>query len=148
PAYERDNYNKVVKDLDSALSKSSLPESIIVHRGVGDGYIAHLGADPGKPETMEALVGRDFKEQAFMSTSVGATSAFDDEPVQLRMVATQAHMAISITPPSPDRDNATEVRLARIARYAIHAASEHGDTWHIEAEVVPAEWKKPAGWAP
>jgi hypothetical protein len=148
PAYERDNYNKVVKDLDSALSKSSLPESIIVHRGVGDGYIAHLGADPGKPETMEALVGRDFKEQAFMSTSVGATAAFDDEPVQLMMRVPKGHKAMNIMPLSREGEDEREVLLARNSRYVIHAAYKHGDTWHIEAEVVPADWKKPAGWAP
>lgn len=140
-------YHKLVANLDSAFTKSTLPESVILHRGVGDQFAESLGATIDKPETMEALVGKVFTEQGLMSTSVGRNAAFSGS-IYLMIRAPRGYHAINVMPVSQLDEDEREIAIRRDARYIIHAAYKVGRSWHVEAEIVPDGWTRPDGWTP
>jgi hypothetical protein len=141
-------YRQIVSDLDSAIAKSRLPEPVIVYRGVGQRYAKHVGADIHEPDQMGSLVGRDFTEPGYMSTSVGSTSAFDEQPVQLMLRVPAGHPALNVMSLSGMGEDERELLVSRNTRYIVHAAYQKNQQWFIEAEVVPNDWIKPPHWTP
>jgi hypothetical protein len=140
-------YEQIIRDLDSAFAKSRLPDPVVVHRGLGKTFAEHLGADVDKPETMEALVGKVFTEQGFMSSSVGRNATFNGK-VYLMIRVPRGYEAVNVMPISVFDDEEREVVVRRDARYVVHAAYKVGPAWHVEVEIVPDGWTRPAGWTP
>ncbi len=61
--YQLDSIKEQIRKLDQAIEKGSIPDDIILYRGVGKDY---LGVDFSNPE---ALIGTTVKEGGFMSSS-------------------------------------------------------------------------------
>ncbi|GAA0969800.1 hypothetical protein GCM10009555_017580 [Acrocarpospora macrocephala] len=143
-------YDNIIANMDAAFSKAELPESVIVHRAVTDAYAEFLGADVDKPETMKALVGRDFPEHGFMSTSIGKNSDFSGHVLMIRLP--KGHKALNVMSISDYGTDEREILLGRGTRYVVHGVyqgtREGYKVWGMELEVVPDDWVKPADWAP
>ncbi|MFF4412128.1 phage minor capsid protein [Streptosporangium sp. NPDC001559] len=144
---QRAKYDQLLADLDAAFAKSKLPESVVVHRGLGSDFARFLGASVKKPETMEALVGKVFPEHGYMSTSVGWNPAFDGD-VYLMLRVPKGHEVMNVMPISEYGTEEREVILRRGTHYVVHAVYKVGKSWHIEVEVVPDDWTPGPDWKP
>lgn len=143
----REKVDRLMTGLDAAFAKAAAPESIVVHRTVNRATAAILGADVTVPRTMHALVGEVFTEPGFMSTSLGRAAEFVND-INFMITIPKGYPAINVMPLSRMKDGEREVLINRNARYVIHAAYQRGDTWYIEAELVPEGWSPGADWAP
>jgi hypothetical protein len=138
-----------IDTLDEIFRKTPTTPSVIVHRGVDSdtGFADHLGADVDSPESMHALVGKTFREAGYMSTSVGSQASFNGD-IHLMIRVPEGHQALNLMPMSSTGNREREILLRRNTHYVVHAAYQQGDTWHVEAEIVPDNWTPPAGWTP
>lgn len=86
--------HQVWQEGKKALAKASLPEDLVVYRGIRDVHAA-LGLKPGKD-----LVGVTIKDKAFLSTSLSAISAASfargPEAAILRIVAPKGSRGASV----------------------------------------------------
>lgn len=140
--------------LSQAIGKSKAPEDLLLKRGEGSAFLEKLGGNSDDPKTLTKLVGKVAADEAFTSTSIGMTPAMGNE-VEWVIRVPKGHPALYVDNPG---DNLTfhqgerEVLLDRGTRRVIHAVYRHPDPKvrkvYIEAEVVPDDWKKPAGWKP
>lgn len=137
---------KAIDDLDKAMKRSRLPESVIVHRGVGDGFRHVLGVDIDDEAALKALVGQTRQERAYLSTSVGARAAFDGM-FRLMIRVPQGHEAINMIKLS-DFPNERELLLRRDTKYVFHAVYRRNGQWYMEMEVVPDDWEPGPDWVP
>ncbi|MFJ2029437.1 phage minor capsid protein [Streptosporangium sp. NPDC087985] len=141
------NYERIVKGCDTAFAKSKLPEDVILHRGVGENFAKFLGASARRPDSMHALVGKDFPEDGYMSTSAGRNAAFQGE-IYLMIKAPRGTQALNLMRLSQYGEEEREILLDRGMRYVVHAAYHKDDRWFMELEIVPQNWTKPADWKP
>lgn len=137
---------KWVDNIDQAIGRSTLPEPVIVHRGLRDGFKHALGVEPDDEAGMKGLVGRVFREPGYMSTSVGRKAAFDG-PYHLMIRVPAGHEGVFIDPYSVFPGE-REIILRRNTHYVIHDVYRVGYRWHIEAEVVPDGWTPDPDWTP
>ena len=144
--YNPTYYNKLLADLDSAFAKASLPESIIIHRGVGAGVAKSLGADFSDPASMQALVGKVFTEKGFTSASIGRKAAFNGQIYWMFRVP-QGYSAMNVMPVSNYGTKEREIVVNRNARYIIHDVYRQGSAWYIEAEFIADDsWMPGPDW--
>lgn len=136
-----------IDDIDAAIAKSTVPEDVIVHRGVDKDFAQFLGADVTDPASMEALVGKVSREDGYVSTSAGAQAHYKLD-IAVMMHVPKGHEALNLAPLNEWGEEERELLLARGTRMVFHAAYKRGSRWYLEAEVVPEGWQKPAGWTP
>lgn len=144
---DKERYETIVARCDSAFAKASTPEAMVVHRQVAEDFAKFIGANIDLPETMADLVGKDFVEKGYVSTSVGQSSPFPGA-IHFMMRVPQGYKAMNVMPISQMDTSEREVLINRGSRYIVHAAYKVGYKWHIEAELVPEDWQKPADWKP
>lgn len=148
PDAERDpKTQSIIDGIDAAMAKSTVPEDVIVHRGVGADYVQRLGADLGNPASMRSLIGKVATEDSYLSTSTGGKAAFDDKPVRLMMRVPKGHHAINAMPISKYPDE-RELLLDRNTSLLVHDAYEVDGKWHVEVEAVPTGFQPGPDWKP
>ncbi|MDP9843262.1 phage minor capsid protein [Streptosporangium lutulentum] len=130
---------KRIDDLDKAMTRQKVPESVIVHRGVDSGYTQANGVDINSPDEMYGLIGRVMRDKAYMSTSVGQRAAFTYQPIRLMLRVPGGHEAINVDGLSANPGE-RELLLRRDTTYIVHSVYKVGSKWFIEAEVVPDDW--------
>ncbi|CAM3457163.1 phage minor capsid protein [Stackebrandtia soli] len=141
-------YEALLRDLDSAFAKASLPESIIVHRGVGASVAKSLGADTYDTASMKALIGKTFTEKGFTSASVGARAAFSGQIYWMFRVP-QGFSAMNVMPISKFGTDEREVVIGRNARFIVHDVYQRHTSWYIEAEFLADDsWTPAPDWTP
>ncbi|MDA0631911.1 hypothetical protein OUY22_00655 [Nonomuraea sp. MCN248] len=131
--------------MDRGIARSTrLPSDIVLHRGVGKGYLEALNVDTKSAREMEALEGRVITEAGYMSVSVGRRAGFDGD---LRMMfrVPKGHEAINMFPITK-LHNEREILLRRDTSYIVRAVYRKDGQWYMEADVVPKGWTKPPDW--
>lgn len=135
---QRALYDETVRDLDSALKKSKLPEAVVVHRDVGDAYIQALGADIEDPAEMKALVGKSFRERGYLSTSVGSGTTNMRGSVDLAITVPKGYPALNVMQMSGFAADERELLLARGASYVVRDVRKgKRGRWTMEIEILP-----------
>ncbi|MFF4989636.1 phage minor capsid protein [Streptosporangium saharense] len=136
----------LIDEIDQGMKQSLLPESVVVHRGVGDGYKHVLDVDITDEDALHGLVGQVRKESGYLSTSVGAKAAFGGKfHLMLRVPA--GYEAVNMIPLS-HFPHERELMLRRDVHYVFHAVYKVNGVWHLEAEVVPDDWRPGPDWTP
>ncbi|GGO63182.1 phage minor capsid protein [Nonomuraea cavernae] len=141
---------QLIDDLDKAMTRQSVPEPVIVHRGVKSDFTKANGVDLGSQEEMEGLVGRVLRDKAYMSTSVGRNAAFSDNPIALAVRVPAGHNALNVDGLTVNPGE-RELILRRNTTYIVHAVYKVNNKWFVEVEVVPDDWfdnGPPADWRP
>ncbi|MFG1709228.1 phage minor capsid protein [Nonomuraea sp. M3C6] len=141
---------KLIDDLDKAMSRQTVPEPVIVHRGVDSGFTKANGVDLGSPEEMEGMVGRVLRDKAYMSTSVGRKAAFASNPIALAVRVPAGHNALNVDGLTT-HPGERELLLRRNTTYVVHSVYKARNKWFVEVEVVPDDWfdhGPPADWRP
>lgn len=141
---------KLIDDLDKAMTRQMVPEPVIVHRGVDDGFTKANGVDLSSPEEMEGMVGRVLRDKAYMSTSVGRNAAFSYNPVALAIRVPAGHNALNVEGLT-QFPGERELILRRDTTYIVHSVYKSNGKWFVEVEVVPDDWfdnGPPPGWLP
>ncbi|GII63555.1 hypothetical protein Skr01_36400 [Sphaerisporangium krabiense] len=142
-----DDISKVIRDLDSAISKSKLPEDVILHRDVGKPWFDWLGIDLNDPASVKSLIGRVISEKSYLSTAVGRRAGFHGN-LHLVIRAPKGHEGLNMMPLSVYGDDEREILLRRNTRFIVHAAYKRLLDWYIELEIVPDDYQRPEGWQP
>lgn len=98
---------------------------------------------------MFGLIGKDFPEHGYMSTSTGQNAAFPSE-IYLIIRAPKGTPAMNVMSLSEYGPEEREILLGRGMRYVVHSVYQCGtrDTWYMEVEIVSQDWAKPTDWAP
>lgn len=135
-------YATPIKSMDAAMTKSAIPEDVILHRGTGvDSFVLNGRLlDNHEAHRLVDLVGSVQQDHAYTSSSVGNSAAFAHQPVQIKFRApagTPGAYVDSFSQFGGER----EVILARGTSYFVHAVykSPQGK-WIMEAEIVPADF--------
>lgn len=148
PSATRDGWvEEQIRNCDRAIARQSIPESVILHRGVGRGYADFHGVDIDSPIQMKGLVGRVINDDAYLSTSIGKSAAFAIKDIRMMIKVPKGHHALHVQEMSQYKSE-REILLRRNTRYIVHAVYMKGGQWYMEVEVVPDDWTKPASWAP
>ncbi|MEV0617576.1 phage minor capsid protein [Nonomuraea sp. NPDC050404] len=141
---------KLINDLDKAMARQSVPEPVIVHRGVDDRFTKANGVDITSPEEMEGMVGRVLRDKSYMSTSVGRQAAFSSNPIALAVRVPAGHNALNVDGLT-QYPGEREMLLRRDTTYVVHSVYRVNGKWFVEIEVVPDDWfvtGPPADWRP
>ncbi|WP_219470835.1 phage minor capsid protein [Nonomuraea rhizosphaerae] len=150
PRSGRPETRKLIDDLDKAMTRQSVPEPVIVHRGVDDGFTKANGVDLGSDEEMEGMVGRVLRDKAYMSTSVGRQAAFHLNDIALAVRVPAGHPALNVEGLTSNPGE-RELLLRRGTTYVVHSVYKVNSQWYVEAEIVPDDWfdtGPPADWRP
>lgn len=134
---QRQLFQETVRELDSAMKKSKTPEPVVVHRDVGDAYLKALGADFDNPAQMQALVGKQFKESGYLSTSVGAKSSNMRGSVDLSISVPAGYPALNVMQMSGFAADERELLLGRGAKYVVKSVRKVRGRWAMEIEILP-----------
>ncbi|RCV50413.1 hypothetical protein DEF24_24235, partial [Marinitenerispora sediminis] len=163
PGWEREFF-QLVDQLDPAVDRSRLPESLILHAGADREFLSQLLAavDPGSrgvpdPENVQALVGTTFTNHTYVRASIG--SHFPGEhDVYLVVRAPEGHPGLNVMRISGFGEDERGILLPRNGRNVIHAVYQRRidapgsgrtrDAWFVEVETVPADWEPTADWRP
>lgn len=146
----RPETRQLINDLDKAMRRQTVPEPVIVHRGVDSGFTRANGVDIGSPEEMEGMVGRVLRDKAYMSTSVGRKAAFSSNPIALAIRVPVGHNALNLDGLTVNPGE-RELLLRRDTTYIVHSVYKSKGIWFVEVEVVPDDWLEngpPADWRP
>lgn len=130
---------RLIESLDRAMTRQKVPEAIILHRGVDSGYASANGVDMKSPDEMYGLIGRVLRDEAYMSASAGARSAFSNLPIQIMLRVPAGHEALNVDGLSANPGE-RELILRRKTTYIVHSVYKVKGQWFIEAEVVPDDW--------
>lgn len=114
-------YSNLINDATSALSKASLPEDVMVHRGVGslNSLAKTLGIDVSalkNPAQAKALIGQSFVDNAFGSTGMSTADAWAGAKLHIKLP--KGSQAMWVDPISAVHGE-HEVIINRGARYVI-----------------------------
>ncbi|MCL4293543.1 MAG: hypothetical protein KJ056_11020 [Acidimicrobiia bacterium] len=120
----------LVRQIDEAMLRTSLPEPVTLYRGTT------LAALPDLPDQ---IVGRKFREPGFMSTSIGAGPAWKDEPVQMEIIAPRGTRAVFMQPLQSTKGliEEREVLLDRNQDYVVLEAAIRNGKWWVKMEILP-----------
>lgn len=144
-------FDRYVEHLDALFAKTSLPESLIVHRGVGRSITKAWGEgiSVDDPASMRSIIGKVYDEPGYISTSVGARAKFDGD-VYFMFRLPQGYQALNAMHHSVYGTGEREVLIRRDARYLVHDVYQRpgSNTWWVEAEMVPDDWEPDADWTP
>jgi hypothetical protein len=118
-----------IEDIDRALAGNPVPETVTVVRGTG---LSHFGMDP------DAMVGRTFTDDAYMSTSLGGPApAFASNDAVLHLRVPEGTPALWVEKVSAFGAGERELLMGRGTRYTItHAIFQNGQ-WQLFGEVLP-----------
>jgi hypothetical protein len=121
-----------VEHLDKALAGKPLPEDVVVARGTNLGhYLREIGSDdPSK------MVGRDFTDKAYMSTSLG-DPVFTHKQAILHLQVPQGTPGLWVEKLSHADVGERELLLGRGNTYTITKAYQSNGQWHIYGEIHP-----------
>ena len=134
-----------MKAIDNAMAHISIPEDVILHRGVGYARPGqpqfHLdGVDFTEADDLTKLIGSVQVDHAYISTSVGNSAAFAGHPIQLKIRAPKGTPASLVTSFSNYGTAERELILGRGQRFFIHNAYKVNGKWFLEVEIVPADF--------
>ncbi|WP_220270266.1 ADP-ribosyltransferase [Marinitenerispora sediminis] len=164
PPESRDDFVRLIPQLDQAIAHSHLPSALNLHWGVNDDVVRQLVAavapghrGPLTPEIAERLAGTTFTNLSYTSTSIGTHSAVvRDAYVMLRVP--EGHPGLNVMRVSEYGLDEREITLPREMKAVIHGVYQRridlpngfgtDDIWFIEAEVVPADWEPAPDWRP
>ncbi|MEW1837418.1 ADP-ribosyltransferase [Nonomuraea angiospora] len=130
--------------IDQAIAKSRLPTDVVLHRGVGKGFLDAVGVDIKSPAEMEALEGTIITEPGYLSTSVGRRAGFEGD-VRVMLRVPKGYEALNMYPItllSAER----EILLRRGTSYIVRGVYRKDGQWYMEADVIPEGWTKPPDW--
>lgn len=128
---------ETAKAIDAAMKKSVLPEDVILTR-MSDGLpfqkLLGKGADP---DNLQPLLGKVFKDKAYLSTSLGTTPArgFAKSFVKMEITAPKGTKGLyleTITSVKGER----ELLLPRNTSILIESIEKKGGQWRIAARIV------------
>lgn len=134
---------KRVKDIDSVMAESKLPEPILVYRGADK--LGGVRPDEAIGQGRN-LVGREFKDKSFVSTSTDAAHAHWFGGTVLRITAPAGTPAITMADrKGTERDSReSEILLDRGLTYRVVAQygrgelkGDWGGAYVLDVEVVP-----------
>ncbi|WP_157246059.1 ADP-ribosyltransferase [Nonomuraea typhae] len=115
--------------MDRALAKSQLPSDVVLHRGVGKGFLEAVGVDIESPAHMEALEGAVITEPGYLSTSVGRRAGFDGD-VRVLLRVPKGYDALNMYPsPSCPPNARSSCRAAHPTLCAVCTVKTASGTW-------------------
>lgn len=119
-----------VEHLDKALAGKPLHEDVVVARGTNLGhYLREIGSDdPSK------MVGRDFTDKAYMSTSLG-DPVFTHKEAILHLHVPKETPGLWVEKLSHAEVGERELLLGRGNTYRITKAYQSNGQWHIYGEI-------------
>lgn len=121
-----------IGELDKAIKQFELNEPIKVIRGVG------LEPFGNKLNDLSSLVGQEFSDKGFMSTSLIKDGAKKEKPVELILkVPSGKGRGAYINEFSSFSDEEYEFLLKRNSKYKITNAQFDNDTYILEADILP-----------
>ncbi|SKA01356.1 Outer membrane protein [Marinactinospora thermotolerans DSM 45154] len=158
---------ELVANIDAGIAESTLPESVILHRGVNWDYIErmlrdrHPNMDPraaaADPRILQSLVGMTFTDTSYASTSIGTHSPMQRD-AYFMIRAPKGHPAINLMDISKVGTPEREILLPRGTKFIIHAVYPRRaplpqsllirPQLFFEIEIVPTSWNPPPGWRP
>ena len=123
-----------IKMLDSILKKQTVPEDIIVWRGVNGSAF---------PELSEKMAGKVIEEKAYLSTAMGAKvpSAFSGKQVVMKIrvpAGTPAYFMPNVATDARMRAE-RELTLGRGQKMLVHSLkyNSRAGKWEAEVEILP-----------
>ncbi len=121
---------ELVRQIDEAMLRTSLPEPVTLYRGT------ELDALLDRPDL---LVGRRSTDLGFMSTSIGAGPAWGDTPLQMEIIAPRGTRAVFMQPLQSAEGliEEREVLLDRNQDFVILEAFFRDGRWHVKIEILP-----------
>lgn len=133
--WENINVEKVLaqtKDLDDAISNYTLKENIQVYRAIRSDAFEKYWDD------MQMLVGTEYSDPAFMSTSpFRGSSAVNKECIMVLDIPAGKGRGAYVNDLSPFKDKEYEFLLARDSKFIIQAVEEKEDEVIIRMEMRP-----------
>ncbi|MHC5257261.1 putative T7SS-secreted protein [Streptomyces sp. UC4497] len=119
-----------INDMDSAMSRSALPEDLVVHRGTGvDHWLEEF-----KVDNVEELTGKVIDEKGYMSASLGP-AAFGNKPAILHLRAPEGTEGIWVDGISQNAGE-RELLLGRGKEFHVTSVVEKGGQHHIYGEIL------------
>ncbi|MFG2459100.1 ADP-ribosyltransferase [Streptomyces sp. NPDC048523] len=128
--FDTEAVRQQVEHLDKALTGKPLPEDVVVARGTNLGhYLREIGSDdPSK------MVGRDFTDKAYMSTSLG-DPVFTHKEAILHLHVPKETPGLWVEKLSHAEVGERELLLGRGNTYTITKAYQSNGQWHIYGEI-------------
>ncbi|MGC0400852.1 hypothetical protein RKD27_003496 [Streptomyces sp. SAI-126] len=129
--YDTPVVRQQIEQIDRALAGSRLPEDVMVTRGTDLGhYLEKVGTDDPT-----AMVGEVFKEEAYMSTSLGDT-VFSNKEAVLHLRAPEGTPGLWVEKLSHYGANERELLLGHGNKYTITEAFEDANgQWQIYGKI-------------
>jgi len=127
-------FSSKIKNISNAISKSKLPDNVVVHRGLGEkGFQNWLGINPYKldPEEMnklkKSLVNSEVVEKGFMSTTAFSEvrPAFRGG-VELELHLPKGTEALYVAPYSTWGKTEAEVLLQKNSKFVVDEVISNG----------------------
>ncbi|MEV5607862.1 putative T7SS-secreted protein [Streptomyces sp. NPDC052225] len=121
-----------IENTDKALAGTPVPQDITVVRGTGT---SHMGA-----EAPDDLIGRQFTDDGYMSTSLGdngAVGGFGGSDAILHLRVPEGTPAMWMENVSKFGMGERELLLGRGTTYQVTRAFEENGQWHVYGEVLP-----------
>lgn len=133
------------RNIDKAMAHISIPEDVILHRGVGHArpgqpQFTLNGVDFTEKDDLTKIIGSVQVDHAFISTSVGNQAAFHTHPIQLKIRAPEGTPASLVTSFSNFGTAERELILGRGQRMYVHNAYKQNGKWFLEMEIVPEDF--------
>lgn len=119
-----------INDIDSAMSRSSLPEDLVVHRGTG---VDHWLAEHNVTKVSQ-LEGRVLDEKGYMSASLGP-AAFGHKPAILHLRVPEGAEGIWVDGISQNAGE-RELLLGRGNQIRVTSVVNEGGQHHIYGEIL------------
>jgi hypothetical protein len=140
-----DAYKDATKAIDNAMAHISIPEDVILHRGVGAARPGQAqfvldGVDFTEKDDLTKIIGSVQVDHGFISTSVGNSAAFSGHPIQLKIRAPEGTPASLVTSFSNYGTAERELILGRGQRMFVHNAYKTNGKWFLEVEIVPEDF--------
>lgn len=137
-------YKATLDKIDKAMPKQPVPEDVIVHRGTGVDSFTVGGVRLRLSDThrLQELVGTVQRDEAYLSTSVGNTAAFQHYTAQIKFRVPKGTPAAYVDTFS-SHSGERELLLGRGTSYYVHAVYQAGGKWIVEAEIVDRNWTPP-----
>lgn len=128
--FDTEAVRRQVEHLDKALAGKPLHEDVVVARGTNLGhYLREIGSDdPSK------MVGRDFTDKAYMSTSLG-DPVFTHKEAILHLHVPKETPGLWVEKLSHAEVGERELLLGRGNTYRITKAYQSNGQWHIYGEI-------------
>ncbi|MFF7949732.1 putative T7SS-secreted protein [Streptomyces griseorubiginosus] len=130
--FDTEGVRRQVEHLDKALAGRPLPHDVVVARATNlEHYFREMGS-----RSPADMVGRDFVDKGYMSTSLG-DAAFAHKEAILHLRAPEGTPGLWVEKLSHADVGERELLLGRGNKYTITKAVESDGHWHIYGEIHP-----------